>query len=72
VCTYELTVDEHLIVDRHPDLENVWVAGGGSGHAFKLGPAVGEAVAGLVMGDPAGVLPRFRLGKRTPRRWREA
>ncbi len=72
VCTYELTADEHLIIDRHPGLDNVWIAGGGSGHAFKLGPAIGEAVAGLVAGDSAAVLPRFRLGERVPRRWREA
>ncbi|MFI5184664.1 MAG: NAD(P)/FAD-dependent oxidoreductase [Vicinamibacteria bacterium] len=72
VCTYELTVDEHLIIDRHPDLENVWIAGGGSGHAFKLGPAIGDAVAGLVAGDSAEVLSRFRLGKRAARGWREA
>jgi exportin-1 len=25
----------------------VWVAGGGSGHGFKMGPALGELLAGL-------------------------
>jgi glycine/D-amino acid oxidase-like deaminating enzyme len=72
VCTYEITPDEHLILDRHPEMDNVWIAGGGSGHAFKLGPAIGDAVAGLVAGDPGATLPRFRLGERAPRRWREA
>lgn len=72
VCTYELTVDEHLILDRHPEIENVWIAGGGSGHAFKLGPAIGEAVASLAAGETKSVLPRFRIGARSPRAWREA
>ncbi|MFI5183270.1 MAG: NAD(P)/FAD-dependent oxidoreductase [Vicinamibacteria bacterium] len=72
VCTYELTADEHLIIDRHPGMDNVWIAGGGSGHAFKLGPAIGEAVAGLVAGDTGTDLRRFRLAERAPRRWREA
>jgi sarcosine oxidase len=72
VCTYEITPDEHLILDRHPGMENVWIAGGGSGHAFKLGPAIGDAVADLVTGDAAVPLARFRLGERIPRSWREA
>ena len=72
VCTYELTPDEHLILDRHPGMDNVWIAGGGSGHAFKLGPAIGDAVSSLVAGNPGATLARFRLGERPPRRWREA
>jgi len=44
VCQYEQTIDSHLIVDRHPDWENVWIAGGGSGHGFKLAPAVANAL----------------------------
>lgn len=49
VCQYERTPDSHLVIDRHPDYENVWLAGGGSGHGFKLGPAVGEFVAQQVL-----------------------
>jgi len=49
VCQYENTADEHFILDRHPLREDVWIAGGGSGHGFKHGPAVGEIVAELVM-----------------------
>jgi glycine/D-amino acid oxidase-like deaminating enzyme len=51
VCQYEQTVDSHFIIDRHPFSENVWLAGGGSGHGFKHGPALGEMVAKLVMED---------------------
>jgi glycine/D-amino acid oxidase-like deaminating enzyme len=50
VCQTEMTVDEHFIVQRHPDWTNVWIAGGGSGHAFKHGPVIGEYVARRVAG----------------------
>ena len=51
VCQYENSPDGHLIVDRHPGASNVWLVGGGSGHGFKLSPAVGEMVAGHVLND---------------------
>ena len=49
VCQYEQTPDGHFIIDRHPVSENVWLVGGGSGHGFKHGPAVGEMVAELIL-----------------------
>jgi glycine/D-amino acid oxidase-like deaminating enzyme len=42
VCQYENTSNGDFIIDRHPDDENVWIVGGGSGHGFKHGPAIGE------------------------------
>ncbi|HEV2470269.1 MAG TPA: FAD-dependent oxidoreductase [Candidatus Sulfotelmatobacter sp.] len=51
VCQYEQTPDGDFIVDRHPENENVWLVGGGSGHGFKHGPALGEMMAGLILGD---------------------
>ena len=51
VCQYEQTPDGHFIVDRHPNIENFWFLGGGSGHGFKHGPAVGEMVAELILKD---------------------
>jgi glycine/D-amino acid oxidase-like deaminating enzyme len=40
------------IVDAwHPSAANVWIAGGGSGHGFKMGPAPGEMLADLVLTD---------------------
>ena len=51
VCQYEQTPDSHFILDRHPATENVWIVGGGSGHGFKHGPAVGELVANLILKD---------------------
>ncbi|HSC26271.1 MAG TPA: FAD-dependent oxidoreductase, partial [Vicinamibacterales bacterium] len=51
VCQYESSPDSHFIVDRHPSAANVWIAGGGSGHGFKMGPALGEMLADLVLND---------------------
>ena len=48
VCQYENTSNGDFLIDRHPQLENVWLVGGGSGHGFKHGPAVGEYVAAQV------------------------
>jgi monomeric sarcosine oxidase len=53
VCQYENSPDEHFIIDRHPRAANAWLVGGGSGHGFKHGPAVGELVARLVLTDGA-------------------
>jgi len=68
VCQYENTATGDFLIDRHPHLDNVWIAGGGSGHGFKHAPAVGEYVAALMQGGAAE--PRFGLaGKGTqPRR----
>ena len=60
VCQYENSPDGDFIIDRHPDAANVWLLGGGSGHGYKMGPAVGEFAAGLVAGD-AEPLARFEL-----------
>ena len=62
VCQYELTPDSHFLIDRHPAADNVWLAGGGSGHGFKMGPALGEAVSRIVTGQ-AEPDPAFRLGR---------
>ncbi|HXO35585.1 MAG TPA: FAD-dependent oxidoreductase [Candidatus Acidoferrales bacterium] len=48
VCQYENTETGNYLVDRHPEMENVWIVGGGSGHGFKNGPAMGEYVASVV------------------------
>ena len=49
VCQYEQTPDSHFIIDRHPAMENVWIVGGGSGHGFKDGPAIGEMMTELIL-----------------------
>jgi glycine/D-amino acid oxidase-like deaminating enzyme len=50
VCQYTNTPDGDFIADRHPEADNVWLLGGGSGHGFKHGPALGEMVAAQVLG----------------------
>jgi glycine/D-amino acid oxidase-like deaminating enzyme len=62
VCQYENSPDNNFIIDRHPGRENVWLLGGGSGHGFKHGPALGKLMAGWVLEHKvpdAG----FRLGR---------
>jgi glycine/D-amino acid oxidase-like deaminating enzyme len=67
VCQYENTTDYNFIIDRHPSNADVWIVGGGSGHGFKHGPALGEMVASLVLKDetaePTYQLARFRHSK---------
>ncbi len=60
VCQYENTSNGDFLIDRHPELDNVWLVGGGSGHGFKHGPAVGEYVAARIEGT-GPVEPRFSL-----------
>ena len=58
VCQYENTRNRDFLIDRHPELENCWIAGGGSGHGFKHGPAVGEYLTKLIVGRGSAE-PRF-------------
>jgi glycine/D-amino acid oxidase-like deaminating enzyme len=60
VCQYENTSNGDFLIDRHPELSNVWLAGGGSGHGFKHGPAVGEYIARQLL-ENAAPEPRFSL-----------
>jgi glycine/D-amino acid oxidase-like deaminating enzyme len=50
VCPYENSIDGNFIFDQHPEANNVWFLGGGSGHGFKHGPALGELIAKLIKG----------------------
>lgn len=69
VCQYENTSNGDFLIDRHPDFENVWLAGGGSGHGFKHGPAVGEYLAArLADGKPAEA--RLSMATKEKRRQR--
>jgi len=60
VCQYENSPDGHLIADRHPQASNVWLLGGGSGHGFKLSPAIGEMAAQAILSGTA-IPPLFAL-----------
>ncbi len=63
VCQYENTSNGDFLIDRHPDRPNVWLVGGGSGHGFKHGPAVGEYVAARIA-DGKPVDPRLALASK--------
>jgi sarcosine oxidase len=58
VCQYENSANGDFLLDKHPSIDNVWLAGGGSGHGFKHGPAVGEYLAGRILGNQTPE-PRF-------------
>jgi glycine/D-amino acid oxidase-like deaminating enzyme len=47
-CLYAMTDDGHFLIDRVPGASALFVAGGGSGHGFKMGPAVGRMAADCV------------------------
>jgi glycine/D-amino acid oxidase-like deaminating enzyme len=64
VCQYSLTPDTHFLVAPHPERDGWWLIGGGSGHGFKHGPALGEYVADCVEGKRAPE-PFHALGART-------
>jgi sarcosine oxidase len=71
VCQYESTPDGHFLIAPHPGYDNVWLAGGGSGHGFKHGPRIGEYLVRRMDGLPEGAQDddderRFRIGPRLP------
>ena len=63
-CLYANTPDDHFFIDRAPGADRVFVAGGGSGHGFKFGGAIGELAADAVedRDNPLGQM--FRIGDR--------
>lgn len=62
VCLYTNTPDLDFIIDRHPQLPNIVVAGGFSGHGFKFSILAGDILADLVMDDTTTrPISRFRL-----------
>jgi sarcosine oxidase len=62
-CHYESSVSRNFILDRHPGLSNVWIAGGGSAEGFKFGPTVGEYLANRITGasDDPELAAAFRF-----------
>jgi glycine/D-amino acid oxidase-like deaminating enzyme len=69
VCQYESTSSGDFLIDRHPDFDNVWLAGGGSGHGFKHAPAVGEYLSRRML-DGGIVDARFSLERKGEERQR--
>jgi monomeric sarcosine oxidase len=69
VCQYENSSNGDFLIDSHPDFDNVWLAGGGSGHGFKHGPAFGAYLAARIC-DNAKPEPRFSLETKATRQER--
>jgi monomeric sarcosine oxidase len=61
VCQYENSSNGDFLIDRHPQWRNVVLVGGGSGHGFKHGPAVGRYAAELLLARLTAPEPRFSL-----------
>ena len=63
-CLFELSPDEHFLIDRHPESEAVVVAAGFSGHGYKFCPVVGEILADLALdGATRHDIELFRLDR---------
>lgn len=65
VCQYENSSDGHFLIDRHPQFDNVVLAGCGSGHGFKHGPALGAHVTEIVTAAARPMAPFLLASKRT-------
>jgi glycine/D-amino acid oxidase-like deaminating enzyme len=63
-CHYEGSISRNFIIDRHPEMSNVWIAGAGNSEAFKSGPVIGEYVARRVLNKD--LEPELAAGFRIP------
>lgn len=59
ICWDADTVDRIFLVDKHPELEGLIVAVGGSGHGFMTCPAVGFLVADILQGKINGRIQKM-------------
>ncbi len=60
---FGMVMDFLPVVGRVPGLDDVWVAGGYSGHGNVLGFACGELVASAVVGNDEPLLAHFEPGR---------
>lgn len=54
-CFYTMSPDQHFLVGRHPEANNVAFAAGLSGHGFKFTGVLGEALVNLALGAPTPI-----------------
>ena len=71
VCQYENSSNGDFLIDRHPQMPNVVLVGGGSGHGFKHGPEVGRLAAELVADGGSQSESRFTLSTKGETQHRE-
>lgn len=50
ICWYNDSFDNHLVIDRVPGMQDVMVATGDSGHAFKYLPIIGDRIVDIMEG----------------------
>ena len=60
LCPYSDTRDGDFWIAAHPEVPELVVAAGGSGHAFKFAPLLGEWIADAVEGRASEASERFR------------
>jgi glycine/D-amino acid oxidase-like deaminating enzyme len=56
---YDMSPDDLPVIGAMPGVQGLIVSAGSSGHGFKTGPAVGEAIAHLVTRGPQPILAPF-------------
>lgn len=64
VCQYTNSSNGDFLIDKHPDYEQVYLLGGGSGHGFKHGPEIGRMAANMVAENSAAANERFSLASK--------
>jgi sarcosine oxidase len=63
-CLFELSPDEHFLIDCHPESDAVIVGAGFSGHGYKFCSVVGEILADLAIdGSTQHDIGLFRLDR---------
>jgi glycine/D-amino acid oxidase-like deaminating enzyme len=60
LCLYSDTTDEHFWISRHPNVKNLYIAAGGSGHGFKFGPILGSLISDAIEGVENNWLHKFK------------
>ena len=53
---YTVTPDWNMILDKSPDIDGLYLAVGGSGHSFKISPAIGLCMAELIADGTASTV----------------
>lgn len=64
VCWYTDTPTGEWLIDYHPKYKNLFVATGGSGHAYKFVPIIGDRIVDVMLDKP-----RDDLGKTLKEKW---
>jgi glycine/D-amino acid oxidase-like deaminating enzyme len=59
LCVYCDTADGDFWIARHPSRPNLVVATGGSGHAFKFAPVLGDLITDIALGIAHPLTPKF-------------